>query len=92
MDGLHSAAYGGNLDRLGFVQVQLGVALDDLTLLRDTDESFQAALQQRNLYVLDDLAQQAAVAVGSTPTGASVPADASTNGQVILEARAGGDA
>jgi hypothetical protein len=92
MDGLHSAAYGGHLDRLGFVQVQLGVALDDLALLGDTDESFQAALQQRNLYVLDDLAQQAAVAVGSTLNGASVPADASTNGQVILEARAGGDA
>jgi hypothetical protein len=92
MDGLHSAAYGGDLDRLGFVQVQLGVALDDLALLRDTDESFQAALQQRNLYVLDDLARQAAMVAGSTPDAPPVPADASTNGQVILEAPAGGDA
>ncbi len=91
MDGLHSAAYGGDLDRLGFVQVQLGVALDDLALLRDTDEAFQAALQQRNLYVLDALAQQAAVAVGSARGGPPIPAGALLNGQVVLESPAGGD-
>ncbi len=56
MDGLSSAAYGDTPDRLGFVQVQLGVAKDDLLLLRESEEAFQAALRQRNLYVLDDLA------------------------------------
>lgn len=57
LEGLGSAAYGGGLDRLGFVQVQLGVAIDDLLLLHDGTEAFQAALRQRNLYVLDDLAR-----------------------------------
>lgn len=57
LDGLGSAAYGASPDRLGFVQVQFGVALDELTLLRDGDAAFQAALQQRNLYVLEEMAR-----------------------------------
>jgi PHD/YefM family antitoxin component YafN of YafNO toxin-antitoxin module len=56
LDGLASAAYGETRDRLGFVQVQSGVAQEDLALLREGDEAFTAALQQRNLYVLDELA------------------------------------
>jgi hypothetical protein len=57
LDGIGSASYGDGYDRLGFVQVQLGVAKDDLTLLRDGDEALQAALQQRNLFVIEELAQ-----------------------------------
>lgn len=56
LEGLHSAAYGGGAHRLGFVQVQLGVARDELALLQDSDGTFEATLQQRNFYVLDDLA------------------------------------
>jgi hypothetical protein len=59
LDGLGSAAYGDDQDRLGFLQVHLGVALDDLALLEAHDAAFQAALAERNLYVLDDLAQAA---------------------------------
>jgi hypothetical protein len=57
MDDMTTASYGADLDRLGFVQVQLGVAKDELLILREGAESFQAALQQRNLYVLEELAQ-----------------------------------
>ena len=57
LDGLASASYGDGHDRLGFVQVQLGVAKDELTLLRDGDAAFQEALQQRNLFAIEELAQ-----------------------------------
>ena len=57
LEGLGGAAYGGETLCLGFVQVQLGVAKDDLALLRDDDEAFRAALRQRNLFVLEELAQ-----------------------------------
>jgi hypothetical protein len=56
LDGLASAAYGESRDRIGFVQVQVGVAKDDLALFRDGDETFEAILQQRNLFVLDEMA------------------------------------
>lgn len=56
LEGLSSASYGGSHDRLGFVQVQLQVASADLALMHHSDAAFQAALEQRNLYVIDDLA------------------------------------
>lgn len=56
LEGLSSAAYGGDTTCLGFVQVQIGVAKADLALLRDDDESYRAALRQRNLFVLEELA------------------------------------
>jgi hypothetical protein len=81
LEGLTTAAYGGDQDRVGFVEIQLGGAIDDLLLLRDSDPSFQAMLRQRNLYVLDDLAltaetlnepaPNAAVFVEAAPTYAS---------------------
>ncbi|MBK9709814.1 MAG: hypothetical protein IPO81_00545 [Kouleothrix sp.] len=56
LEGLGSAAYGAGELCIGFLQLQLGVAKEDLALLRDGDEAFQAALRLRNLYVLEDLA------------------------------------
>jgi hypothetical protein len=76
MDGLGSAAYGAGAERLGFVAVQLGVAKDELALVRDGDEAFQHTLAQRNLYVLDDLAQGWENAHPATePAPASMPAE-----------------
>ncbi|HWQ13970.1 MAG TPA: hypothetical protein VNL77_14315 [Roseiflexaceae bacterium] len=80
LEGLTTAAYGGDAARLGFVQVQLGIAMDELLFLRDGDDAFQAMLRQRNLYVLDELA-----AWHDEPS--SVPADdgapSRLNGQEI---------
>ena len=49
------------------MQVQLGVARDDLALIRDDDEAFAAALRQRNLFALDDLAQAWPAHAGTDP-------------------------
>lgn len=67
LEGLGSAAYGAGQLCLGFVQVQLGVARDDLALIRDDDEAFAAALRQRNLFALDDLAQAWPAHAGTDP-------------------------
>lgn len=69
LEGLGSAAYGGDTLCLGFVQVQLGVAKADLALLRDDDERFRAALRQRNLFVLEELALAWAPAAASDVAG-----------------------
>ncbi len=84
LDGLSSAAYDGPAPRLGFVQVQLGVAVDELAMLRDSDEAFQAALAQRNLYVLEDLAQpvETAPRPDQQPEAESGLATHPTNGRV----------
>lgn len=79
MEGLSTAAYGDGHDRLGFVQVYLGVAKDDLTLLREGAEAFQAMLQQRNLYVLDDLAQSWSCRQPAAQTPSAAPPE--INGQ-----------
>ncbi len=60
LEGLGSAAYGGGLDRMGFVQLQLDVALGDLAVIAEGAEQFASTLAQRNLYVLDELAAAAA--------------------------------
>lgn len=57
LEGLGSAAYGSQLDRMGFVQLQLGVAVGELALVAEGEEAFQATLAQRNLYLLDELAR-----------------------------------
>jgi hypothetical protein len=62
LDGLGSAAYGDGLDRMGFVQLQLAVALDELAVMAEGEEQFAATLAQRNLYLLDELAAAAAPA------------------------------
>lgn len=62
LDGLGSAAYGDGLDRMGFVQLQLAVSLDELAILAEIEEPFAATLAQRNLYLLDELAAAAAPA------------------------------
>ncbi len=56
LEGLGSAAYGGGLDRMGFVQLQLDVALNELAVMAEGEEQFATTLAQRNLYVLDELA------------------------------------
>ncbi|MFN8499537.1 MAG: hypothetical protein U0641_16930 [Anaerolineae bacterium] len=56
-DDLGTATYGDRNDRLAFVQVQLEVAMDEVKALSEGDDTFQATLQQRNLYVLEDLAE-----------------------------------
>lgn len=62
LEGLGSAAYGDGLDRMGFVQVQLAVALAELALVAESEELFAATLAQRNLYLVDELALAAAPA------------------------------
>jgi hypothetical protein len=87
LDGLSSAAYDDTRDRMGFVRVTLGVATDDLALLRDGDEAFQTALQQRNLFVLDELALAWERDHGSIDPAVSVPDQTQpTNGRVGVPA------
>jgi hypothetical protein len=57
LEGLSTAAYGESGHCLGFVQVQMDVAMNELRCLRDGADAFQTALQQRNFYVLEELAQ-----------------------------------
>jgi hypothetical protein len=57
MDGLGSAAYGRRAARIGFVQVELHVAVDDLRLMHEEVEAFEQALARRNFYVLEALAE-----------------------------------
>jgi hypothetical protein len=77
LDGLQSAASGGDSWRMGFVAVQLAVAREDLALWRDADELFQATLRQRNVYVIDDLAiaWEAAQGARLSPASADAPPD-----------------
>jgi hypothetical protein len=75
LEGLGSAAYGDTLDRMGFVQVQLGVCLADLAVIAESEELFCTAQAQRNLYVLDELAVAAApAALVALPGVRQVPA------------------
>ena len=46
----------GRRDQIQFVHVQTGIALQDLTALAATRDSFEQASAQRNYYVLDALA------------------------------------
>lgn len=57
LEGLSTADYGEPGDGLGFLQVQLEVALHDLRLMHDGEEAFQEALRQRNFTVLEELAR-----------------------------------
>ncbi len=56
LDGLATAAYGGTSDRLGFLQVELDVAIEDLALFQSDDEGFRQTLERRNVFVLEELA------------------------------------
>ncbi|NJN66286.1 MAG: hypothetical protein HC884_06025 [Chloroflexaceae bacterium] len=58
LDHLSTASYGERQDRLGFVQVQMEVALMDLRIIHEHEEPFREALRQRNFYVLDELAAE----------------------------------
>jgi len=58
LDHLSTASYGERQDRLGFVQVQMEVALVDLRIIHDHEDVFQEASRQRNFYVLDELATE----------------------------------
>ena len=57
LEGLGSAAYGGDQLCLAFIQVQLSVAQEELALLNADEQAFQTALSQRNLYVVPELAE-----------------------------------
>lgn len=76
LDGLGAAAYGDGADRLGFVRLESGIASDDLWAMHEGAEAFAQILSQRNLYVLEDLAREAAPAQ-SLPH-MEVPASATT--------------
>jgi hypothetical protein len=78
LDGLGSAAYGDNIDRIGFVRLDLGIASDDLQVLHEGQDAFVEVLAQRNLYVIEELAGKA---VSATPTHADPTPPASPNGQ-----------
>lgn len=58
LDGLHTATSGLGADRLGMLQIQLEVALEEVLDWSGDDAAFQIVLQQRNLYVLETLARQ----------------------------------
>ncbi|WP_129628492.1 hypothetical protein [Candidatus Oscillochloris fontis] len=57
LDGLGSAAYGDAIQRMGFVQLESAISSADLRILQEGNEQFEQILNQRNLYVLEDLAQ-----------------------------------
>ena len=78
LDGLGTAAYGDEIDRLGFVRLESGIASDDLWALHEGAEAFAQILTQRNLYVLEELAHEAALAPPSPH--AEVPGVAKLNG------------
>jgi hypothetical protein len=63
LDGLGTAAFGDGVDRLGFVRLESGIASDDLWALQEGTEAFAQILTQRNLYVLEELAREAAAAL-----------------------------
>lgn len=54
-EGLTRAYYPDELDRLGFVQVQLEVALDDLRMVRARSEDFEQARESREYFVLEEM-------------------------------------
>lgn len=56
LDGLGAAAYGMACDRFGFVQVELGAALDDLALFHEGRALLEGVLAHRNCYALEELA------------------------------------
>lgn len=53
---LTTARYGERTDRLGFLDAQMEVALDELKLVRETEESFHTARRDREYFVLEDVA------------------------------------
>ncbi|MBX0331577.1 hypothetical protein K2Z83_28400, partial [Oscillochloris sp. ZM17-4] len=59
------AAYGDKADRIGFVRLESGVASDDLRAMHEGAEAFAQILAQRNLYVLEELAHEAAPRVSA---------------------------
>lgn len=58
LEGLHTAAYPTRTDRLGMLQLTLDVALEEVQGWQGHEATFQATLQQRNLYVLETLARR----------------------------------
>lgn len=71
-DDVGTATYGDQNDRLAFVQVQLEVAVDELKVMNEGDEVFQETLQQRNLYVLEELAEAAERKLAASPAAPPV--------------------
>lgn len=73
LEGLGTAAYGQGGERIGFVRVDLGVAIEDLQLMHEGDELFRHALEQRNLFLIEELAAPApgpeAASAGPAPNG-----------------------
>ncbi len=53
---LTSARYGERTDRLGFLQAQMQVSLDELRLIHEGAESFQQARARREYFVLEQVA------------------------------------
>ncbi|GEM_PF-2553477 len=53
---LTTARYGERTDRLAFLDAQMDVALDELKLARETEESFHTARQLREYFVLESVA------------------------------------
>jgi hypothetical protein len=86
LDGLGTAAYGDGHDRLGFVRVYLDLARDELALVRDGDESFQAVLLRRNLYVLEELAAEPLAADDASGAARAAPDDAPRGNGTTAEA------
>ena len=88
LSGLGTAAYGDAIQRMGFVQLELHIALDDLQLMRDGGEGFEELLALRNLFVLDELAEATEAALAASATPPIVPAEpvavASPNGHTPL--------
>lgn len=53
---LTTARYGERTDRLGFLDAQMDVALDELKLMREAEETFHTARQGREYFVLERVA------------------------------------
>lgn len=78
LEGLSSASPGESGDYLGFVQVQMDVALSDLRLMHEGEEAFCAALREQNFFADAELAREWAARVVGAGDAARDGKDATT--------------
>lgn len=69
---LSTARYGERQDRLGFLDAQMDVALNELRVMQEGAESFHATRQQREFFILEPLVE-AFPLKASSPSLASPP-------------------
>ena len=53
--GLQTARYGDRVDRLGFLEAQMDVALDEIQIIRDGADAFQQERLKREYFILEEV-------------------------------------